>query len=254
MHFDEFDVFTRRLCLETEKIILEYFENPDLEIITKTDDSPVTAADKHSERIIREAIGITYPDHGIFGEEYGEMNPEARYKWIIDPIDGTKTFTAGCPLFGTMIALVEDDEPLFGCVNYPALHKRLAGDGNSAWVNGERVQARTGIPLKQAVILTSDYETIPKYQNGKNWDTLIERSRYGRTWGDCYGYLLLATGKAEAMVDPIMNPWDLMALIPIIRGAGATITDWQGDNPAKGESIIAANSDLHEEIKSILNA
>ena len=254
MHFDEFDVFSRRLCIETEKIILNYFENPDLEVITKNDDTPVTAADKHSERIIREAIEVTYPDHGIVGEEYGEKDSNSEYLWVIDPIDGTKTFTAGCPLFGTMIALLKDGEPLFGCINYPAFHKRLTGDGKSAWLNGEKIQAKQGVPLDQAVILTSDHENVPKYQNGVNYDQLISSTRYSRTWGDCYGYLLLATGKVEAMMDPILNPWDLMALIPIIRGAGATITDWQGNNPAKGESILAANADLHEEIKNILNA
>lgn len=254
MHFDEFDEFTRKLCVETERIILQHYDSPDLEVIRKSDHTPVTAADKHSEKIMREAIETVYPEHGILGEEYGAQHDDAEFVWVIDPIDGTKTFASGCPLFGTMIGLMREGEPLFGCVNYPALGKRLYGDGKRALVNNDFVRARSGIPLGEATLLTTDYSAVDRHRGGENFARLDSRVGMTRTWGDCYGYYLLAVGKADIMLDPIMNPWDLLPLIPIVRGAGATVTDWQGGNPAKGDSLVAANSDLHDEVLQLLNA
>lgn len=253
MQFEEFDTFTAKLCKETERIILEYFESPDLEVLSKSDDTPVTAADKRSEEMIRDAIATLYPEHGIMGEEFGESNSAADYQWVIDPIDGTKTFTSGTPLFGTMIALLKDGEPIYGCINYPAIHKRLSGDNKSAYCNHEPIRSRTGVSLDAATVLTSDHLNVAKFQSGPAFEDLISQTKMYRTWGDCFGYYLVATGKADIMLDPIMNPWDIMALVPIIRGSGAVITDWHGANPAKGESCIAANSDLHESVLQILS-
>ncbi|MBK1878891.1 inositol monophosphatase family protein [Pelagicoccus mobilis] len=253
MQFEEFDAFTGKLCKETERIILDYFESPDLEILSKSDDTPVTAADRKAEEMIRAAIETVYPEHGIMGEEFGNSNESADYQWVVDPIDGTKTFTAGTPLFGTMIALLKDGEPLFGCINYPVIHKRLSGDNQNAYCNTKPISARSGVPLSDAIVLTTDVQSIPKYQNGANFDELLGKTKFCRTWGDCFGYFLVATGKADIMLDPIMNPWDIMALVPVLRGAGAVITDWYGGNPAKGESCIASNPDLHELVIQTLN-
>ena len=253
MNFEEFDAFTAKLCKETERVILRYFDDPDLEVISKSDDTPVTAADREAERMIRDAIATVYPEHGIMGEEFGQQNAAADFQWVIDPIDGTKTFAAGAPLFGTMIALLQDGEPLFGCVNYPAVRKRIAGDNQRAFCNRAPIAARSGVPLEQAIVLTTDVQSIPRRQNGPNFDELLSKTRFCRTWGDCFGYFLVATGKADIMLDPIMNPWDIMALVPVLRGAGAVITDWHGGNPAKGASCIACNPDLHESVVSILN-
>ncbi|EDY82533.1 Inositol monophosphatase family [Verrucomicrobiia bacterium DG1235] len=253
MQFEEFDAFTGKLCKETERLILEYFDSPNLEVLSKSDDTPVTAADRKSEQMIRGAIETLYPEHGIMGEEFGNTNESADYQWVVDPIDGTKTFTAGSPLFGTMIALLKDDEPLFGCINYPVMRKRLSGDNQSAFCNSKPISARTGIQLSDAILLTTDQQAIGKYQNGANFDELLGKTKFCRTWGDCFGYYLVATGKADIMIDPIMNPWDIMALVPVLRGAGAVITDWHGGNPAKGESCIASNSDLHESVVQTLN-
>lgn len=254
MNFDEFDEFTRKLCIETQKTILSFYENPDLLVETKSDLSPVTFADKETEREIREAIQVSYPEHGIKGEEYEDLNPNAAFTWFIDPIDGTKTFTAGCPLYGTMIALLLAGEPIFGCINFPALGKRISSDGHSTFVNGNLVKAKTAKPLDEALLLTTDYFEVAKCQNGRAFERLVSKTKMTRTWGDCYGYYLLATGNADIMIDPIANPWDVMALIPIIRGSGATITDWFGNNPAQGNSIVAANTDLHSEVVAILNS
>lgn len=253
MQFEEFDAFTGKLCKETERIILDYFESPDLEVLSKSDDTPVTAADRKAEEMIRAAIETLYPEHGIMGEEFGNSNESADYQWVVDPIDGTKTFTAGSPLFGTMIALLKDGEPLFGCINYPAIHKRLSGDNQRAYCNTRPISSRTGVDLADAIVLTTDVQVVPDFQNGANFDELLAKTRFCRTWGDCFGYYLVATGKADIMLDPIMNPWDIMALVPVLRGAGAVITDWHGANPAKGESCIASNSDLHELVLKTLN-
>ncbi len=254
MQFDEFEAFTEKLCRETGRLILPYFEDPQLEILSKSDDTPVTAADREAERIIRDAIETLYPEHGIMGEEFGSKDkPGSAFQWVIDPIDGTKTFAAGCPLFGTMIALLKDGEPLFGCVNYPAIGKRLSGDNQRAFRNGAPVAARRGVPLEQAIVLTTDIQSIAERQNGAAFQSLLEKTKFCRTWGDCFGYYLVATGKADIMLDPIMNPWDIMALVPILRGAGATITDWRGNNPSQGDSCIAANADLHPAVIELLN-
>lgn len=253
MQFEEFDAVTQKLSKETQRVILPYFEDPDLEVLSKSDDTPVTAADRETERMIRGALEALYPDHGVEGEEFDEKPGSSAYSWVIDPIDGTKTFAAGCPLFGTMIALLHEGQPLYGCINYPALGKRLVGDGIRAFCNGDPVAARRGIPLEKSILLTTDVASVAAHRDGAAFEALVARVRFCRTWGDCYGYYLVATGKAEAMVDPIMNPWDIMALVPILRGAGATITDWLGGDPAKGDSCIAANADLHETILRILN-
>ncbi|MBC2606879.1 inositol monophosphatase family protein [Pelagicoccus albus] len=253
MQFEEFDAFTGKLCKETERIIMDYFESPDLEVLSKSDDTPVTAADRKAEQMIRTAIETVYPEHGIMGEEFGETNQDAEYQWVVDPIDGTKTFTAGSPLFGTMIALLKDGEPLFGSINYPAVHKRLSGDNERAFCNRKPIASRTGIALSDAIVLTTDVQSVAEFQSGPNFEDLLAKTRFCRTWGDCFGYFLVATGKADIMLDPIMNPWDIMALVPILRGAKAGISDWFGDNPAKGESCLAANADLHEAVVQILN-
>ena len=253
MQFEEFDQFTRKLCSETEKTILHYFNSSDLETESKSDDTPVTIADRTSEQTIRDAIEAAYPDHGIVGEEFADKASKSEYSWVIDPIDGTKTFVASCPLFGTMIALLKDGEPIYGCINYPAIGKRICGDGQRAFCNDSPIKARTGVSIDDSVVLVTDFLSVGDHQNGATFEALARRARLVRTWGDCYGYLLLCEGKADIMLDPEMSPWDIMALIPIVRGAGATITDWQGNNPTKGESIIAANSDLHAEVQSFLN-
>ncbi len=253
MQFEEFDTFTGKLCKETEKLIMSYFNDPNLEVLSKNDDTPVTAADRETERMIRDSIETLYPEHGIMGEEFGLKNEASDYQWVIDPIDGTKTFAAGAPLFGTMIALLHEGEPVFGTINYPALGKRISGDNERAFCNTKPISARQNIPLSEAILLTTEYENIAQHQNKEGFDELLSRTKFSRTWGDCFGYYLVATGKADIMIDPVLNPWDIMALVPILRGSGATITDWRGANPATGASCIAANADLHEDVVYILN-
>ncbi|OUW18092.1 MAG: histidinol-phosphatase [Opitutales bacterium TMED158] len=253
MDFDAFNTFTDKICDQTRSIILSHYESPELTVEMKPDDTPVTIADRDAERAIREAIQAQFPDHGIRGEEFADRNPGAAYTWVLDPIDGTKSFAANCPLFGTMIAFLKDGVPIYGCIDFPALDKRIVGNGQASWVDGEPVRVSLNKRLDEAIVLASDQNDIRKLQDEDAFRRLADSTRFTRTWGDCYGYYLLATGNADIMLDPEMSPWDIMALIPIVRGAGGCISDWQGNDPAKGNSIVATASNLHESVLKILN-
>jgi myo-inositol-1(or 4)-monophosphatase len=248
----EFKLFTKHLADISGNIIRNYFRTQ-IKIDSKADDSPVTIADKKAEEIMREEIMKQFPEHGILGEEFGEHNSSSEYKWILDPIDGTKSFICGTVTFGTLIALVKDSAPVLGVINQPILNEFLSGDNYSAELNEQKVKVRQCENFSDAVLLTTDYLDIKKYQNVNKFDELTGKVKLYRNWGDCFGYYLLATGFADIMVDPIMNIWDTMALIPVIKGAGGIITDYQGNDPVKGNSIIAASPDIHKKVIEILN-
>ena len=245
--------FAKELAHEAAKEIMPWFMNAALVVDSKSDQSPVTIADRNAESRMREMIAQQYPNHGVIGEEFGEQRKDAEYVWVLDPIDGTKSFAAGCPLFGTLIALLYRGEPVLGVIHLPALRQLCIGDGKSTYLNDKPVQVRQQNELSRAVLLTTDLENIERYQNGERFRKLMQQTYFTRTWGDCYGYVLVAGGWADIMTDPIMNRWDLLALIPIIRGAGGVITDWQGNDPVTGEIIIAANPVLHPQVLKILN-
>ena len=248
---NELKKFCRVLADESGKIIQDYWRT-EITVDTKTDFSPVTVADKKAEELMREMIMKRFPGHGILGEEFGEHNPDSEYKWVLDPIDGTKSFICGTVTFGTLIALLKNSEPVLGVINQPVLNEFLIGDGNSAELNGTKTQVRKCDDLSEAVLLTTDQLNIEKYHDIKKFDELVHKVKMYRQWGDCYGYYLVATGYADVMIDPIMNPWDLLALIPIIRGAGGSITDYYGNDPVKGNSIIATGGTIHKKVVEIL--
>ncbi len=202
---------------------------------------------------MRELIIKQFPDHGILGEEFGSYKPEAEYQWVLDPIDGTRSFICGTPLFGTLIALLENGKPVLGAMNFPVLGQFFLGDNSQTLLNNKVVQMRKIRHLNEAVLLTTDIQNIVKYQDINRFQNLVKQVQLFRTWGDCFGYSLLAAGFADIMIDPIMSPWDIMALIPIIKGAGGEITDYQGKDPLKGSSIVAASPVLHQQIIKILN-
>lgn len=244
--------FCKVLADESGKIIKQYFRTS-ISIETKKDESPVTIADKKSEELMREMIMKEFPGHGILGEEFGEHNPDAEYKWVLDPIDGTKSFICGATTFGTMIALLKNDEPLLGVVNQPVLNEFVMGDNLSAELNGGKIKVRECSSLSSAVLLTTDLLNFEKFRNLQNFEQLIRKTKLFRMWGDCYGYTLVASGFADIMIDPIMNKWDLAALIPIIKGAGGTITDYSGGSAIKGDSIVATGGTIHNEVIDVLN-
>jgi myo-inositol-1(or 4)-monophosphatase len=254
MNLDPYRAFMIELAEKSGDFIRPLFASPSLDVEFKADESPVTAADKGAEQLLRSLIAKKFPAHGVIGEEFGNDRPAAEFVWVLDPIDGTKSFISGVPLFGTLIALMHNDQPVLGAIHQPILRQLVLGDGKSATLNGRALQVRPTAHLADATFLTSDPFNPAKYQNGAAYDALTRRARLVRTWGDCYGYLLLAAGWADVMCDPIMNPWDIQALIPIIRGAGGVITDWQGRDPVKAESIVAANATLHPQVIAALNA
>jgi myo-inositol-1(or 4)-monophosphatase len=245
--------FLRLLAEKSGEVIRPFFANPDLKVELKADQSPVTIADRRAEEVMRGLIKERYPDHGIIGEEYGDKNTDAQFVWALDPIDGTRPFTAGCPLFGTLICLLEEGEPKIGAIHNPVLSQLMIGNNLTTTLNGRSVEVGNTTELAEARLLTCNVDAPAEYQDGEKWEALRAATADTFTWGDCYGYLLLAAGGADIMVDPTMNPWDLLALIPVIRGAGGVISDWHGNDPVKGNSIVAANPVLHPQVIKVLN-
>ena len=249
----EYKTFCEELAKTSSEIIRRYFRTA-VSVESKPDNSPVTVADKKAEEVMSELILKYFPDHGIFGEEFGETNKGAEYTWILDPIDGTKSFICGAFSFGTLIGLLKNGKPILGVYNHPILNDFLIGDNFETFINGKKTFVRNCSSLSQAVLLTTDHLNIEKYQQPEKFNQLIKKVKLYRNWGDCYGYYLLATGYADIMIDPIMSPWDLLPLIPIVKGAGGTITDYKGSNPLTGKSAIASSPEIHSEIITILNS
>jgi myo-inositol-1(or 4)-monophosphatase len=246
--------FILELATASGDLIRPYFGAANLDIELKADETIVTKADRDAEALMREMISRRFPDHGILGEEYGEERPEAEYVWVLDPIDGTISFASASPLFGTLIALLRRGQPVLGCIHQPVLRQLLIGDGESTTLNGSLVHVRSTPALGDTILLVTDLLDVPKHQDGPAFDRLVRGVKLVRTWGDCYGYLLLATGHADIMCDPIMNPWDIAALIPIVQGAGGVITDWQGNDATDADSILATTSPaLHAQVVRRLN-
>lgn len=249
----EFKDFAKLLSDKSGQIIKSYFRT-NVAIDTKSDMSPVTIADKKAEETMRELIMKEFPEHGILGEEFGTYNEGAEYQWILDPIDGTKSFICGTVTFGTLIALLKNGQSVLGVINQPILNEFLIGDNDTALLNGASVKCRECNDLSTAVLLTTDHLNIEEYQNAQKFDKLMHQVKLYRNWGDCYGYYLVATGFADIMIDPVMSVWDTMALIPVIRGAGGIITDYQGGDAVTGNSVVAAAKGIHSKVINILNS
>ena len=245
--------FMIELAETSGDFIRPLFGQLDLAVETKTDASPVTRADRGAEELMRARIARKFPTHGIIGEEFGSERADAEFVWVLDPVDGTKAFITGVPLWGTLIGLLHRGQPVLGCIHQPILRQLMLGDGTTTTLNNRAVRCRATTRLEDATILTSDPLNPAKYQNGAAYDQLIRRAKLVRTWGDCYGYLLVASGWADISLDPIMNPWDISALIPVVRGAGGIITDWQGGDPVNAKSIVAAGPALHAQVIKALN-
>jgi len=249
---NEYKSFIKAVTSETGKIIKKYFRT-NISIDTKEDNTQVTIADIATEELIRKMIEKEFPDHGIIGEEFGATNENAEYKWVLDPIDGTISFLCGTITFGTLISLLKNGEPILGVFHQPILDELLIGDNKITQLNDVNVKVKDIDNLSDAILLTTDHLSFEEYQNLEKFEELIRKVKLYRQWGDCYGYYLVASGFAHIMIDPIMSYWDTMALIPIINGAGGIITDYQGNNPVKGESIIAASPSIHKKIIEALN-
>jgi histidinol phosphatase-like enzyme (inositol monophosphatase family) len=249
----EFQKFAKHLSIISGEVIKKYFRSK-ISVDQKRDNSPVTIADKKAEELMREVILKTYPDHGIIGEEFDDYEGSSEFKWVLDPIDGTKSFICGTVNFGTLIALLQNGEPILGVFNQPILNEFLLGDNKTTFLNEKIVRVRNCDKLSDAVLITTDHLNVEKYQNAKKFDSLIHNVKFYRGWGDCYGYYLLSTGFADIMLDPIMSFWDIAAIVPIVRGAGGIISDYHGCDPLKGNSIIAASPGMHSQVIKELNS
>jgi len=233
-------------------IALGYYRS-NLSVETKPDGSPVTVADRAAETAAREWVRRRFPKDGLLGEEFGEEQPGAARRWVIDPIDGTKTFVRGTPLWGSLVALCEGDRVLAGAAYFPAIGEMLAAaPGAGCWWNDSPCAVSSVSALGEATVLTTDpmFAERPLYRAG--WERVSAGARLSRTWGDCFGYLLVATGRAEAMFDPVMSPWDAAALQPIIEEAGGHFTDWSGAATAFGGSVVATNRAISGVVRGML--
>ena len=234
------------------KVALERF-NTGIAVEWKGDGSPVTVADRSAEQAAREWIGRKFPGDAILGEEYGFEGAAEGRRWLIDPIDGTKSFVAGVPLWGTLIAVVEGEDVLAGAINCAAAGELVAAAvGEGAWWNGSRCRVSGEAVLGNATVLTTDDRFPERPTRRAAWDRLAAEARIVRTWGDCFGYLLVATGRADVMVDDRMNPWDSACLLPILEEAGGVLTDWKGRRTAFGGDTIATSSALDRPVRGIL--
>lgn len=222
---------------------LGYFrERPAVEI--KADGSPVTIADRAAERAARDWIAARFPADGIVGEEMGRQAGKSGRLWLIDPIDGTKSFVRGVPLWGTLIAVCRDDVVLAGAVYCPAVGELMvAAESEGCWLNGARAKVSTVAKLADAAVLSTDAGTPRR---------LVEAAAVARTWGDCYGYLMVAAGRAEVMIDATVNEWDSAAVQRCVVEAGGVFTDWEGTPTAFGKNAIATNALVADEARRLL--
>ena len=248
---NEFTEFIEFLCHEATKEILPHY-GPDVEIERKSDATPVTLADRKAEKRIREILAERYPEHGIIGEEYGRERDDAEFVWVLDPIDGTKSFISGVPLFGTLIALLHRGRPVIGAINQPILKQLLIGDCTTTTLNGRPVSGRKACQLEEATLCTTDPIRNTLWQNNADWTALPPKTALYRSWGDAGGYILLCTGYIDIMCDPAMEIWDCAAVIPCLLGAGFTVTGWNGGDAFDEGSIIAAKDALHKEVMATL--
>lgn len=232
---------------------LRYFHTG-VTVESKGDGTPVTVADRTAEAAARDWLRTRFPDDGILGEELGEERPGARRRWLLDPIDGTKTFVRGVPLWGSLVALQEGDIVLAGAIYCPAVGELVAAaPGAGCWWNGSRCTVSAITDLGAATILTTDERFVGHPRRAASWRELTMCVSVSRSWGDCYGYLLVATGRAELMTDPVLSPWDAAVLLPVITEAGGVYTDWRGRRTALGGAgVVATNAVLADELRSRL--
>jgi histidinol phosphatase-like enzyme (inositol monophosphatase family) len=241
----DFTAFIGRLATASGETILPFFRTS-LSIDNKStshDFDPVTEADRAAEAVMRRMIKGNFPQHGIVGEEFGSEREDAEYVWVLDPIDGTKSFIAGFPIWGTLIALLHKGTPVFGMMHQPFIGERFSGDSGSAHYHGPSGERKLASPL---LMNTADRAAFGRVEDA------VRLTRYG---GDCYSYCMLAAGHLDLVVETELKPYDIAALIPIITGAGGIVTTWEGKPAQGGGRIIAAGDPrVHEAALKLLNS
>ena len=232
-------------------------------VSTKSDASPVTLADRNAEAAMRRLIEQRYPEHAIVGEEHG-VKDGRHYRWVLDPIDGTRAFITNCFLFGTLIALERWEHytyrPVLGVIGHPAAGVALIGHlhGTTLYASdgsSRRVQVRRCEQLEDATVLATSHWTSNEQPapHSARIEKIVKRAKLYRTWGDCFGYFALATGGADLMLDPRLGYWDVAAILPVVEGAGGVVSSWSGGDPLADLSLIASAGALHSMALSLLS-
>lgn len=232
---------------------VEHRDTRSLTVERKGDGSPVSIADREAELVARAFIDAHFPNDGVLGEELGELRPGAKRRWCLDPIDGTKSFLGGAPLWGSLVAIVEGEEVLAGVAVFPTTNELIAAaPGEGVIVEGGIAKVSDVDTIAASTVLTTDdrFQEAPACE--APWRKLAHAARLARTWGDCYGYYLVATGRAEVMSDGILSPWDACCLQPIIEESGGVFTDWEGKRTAFGRGVVATNRALAIAAREIL--
>jgi histidinol phosphatase-like enzyme (inositol monophosphatase family) len=243
-----------------EQLVLRYFLNADLQVDLKADQSPVTAADRGAEELLRRELLRVYPNDSVLGEEFGETAGTSGFRWILDPIDGTKSFVHGVPLFGMLVGLQWQGESAGGICRLPGVREVVfAWRGGGAWWEREgtpKVPAKVSSTarLEDALFCFTAVEGFSQIGRTDVLQELSSRCRLSRGWGDCYGHMLVATGRADLMVDPLLEEWDAAALIPIIEEAGGCFMDWTGQSTARGGNGISVIPALRKDLTEIINS
>jgi histidinol-phosphatase len=256
----DFAAFVDELATVSGETILPFFRTA-LSVADKGRPGsfdPVTAADHAAETAMRTLIRRTFPSHGIIGEEYGNEHPEAEYVWVLDPIDGTKSFISGMPAWGTLIALLRAGEPVFGMMNQPFTRERFSGDGAKSQYRGPAgardLRVRACAELAEAVLFTTS-PLLMKEADRALFGRVEQAVRLSRYGGDCYAYCMLAAGHVDLVIETELKPYDVLPLVPIIAGAGGIVTTWEGGAPNAGGRIIAAGDKrVHAAAMAMLKA
>ena len=245
--------FATETAFQAGQLTLRYFQTgvaPD----TKADDSPVTVADRQAEELIRARIEKTYPNHDVLGEEFGGTGGEASHRWVVDPIDGTKSFVRGVPLYGVLLGLEIDGVVQVGVAYFPALGDMVyAATGEGCRWNGRRCFVSGVKTLDRAVVAFTDAGSFKKFGRGPAWERVQDVSYHRVGWSDAYGHALVATGRCDVMLDPVMNPWDCGPFSVLLREAGGYFGDWSGSETIYGGEALSTTRSLLPEVLEVLN-
>ena len=247
--------FANGLADIADEISMHYWRRADTSVRSKVDGTPVTQADEEIERALRKEIAAAFPDHGVLGEEEGETEGTSGARWILDPIDGTKNFSWGIPIWGTLIALEIDDEIVAGVVSCPGVGERYsAGRGLGATRNGETIRVSGIDDIATARVAFTSVNSFVHQDRFEQFMRYVNSSKHNRGIGDCYGHMLVASGCVDAMVEPRLSAYDLAPLIVIVEEAGGRFTDIDGNNTIYGQSVVSSNGRIHEAVLGVFRS
>ena len=246
--------FALEAAWQAGQLTLAHFQTG-VSVEHKADRSPVTIADRGAEELLRRLIEGRFPGHAIVGEEFGETSRDSAYRWFIDPIDGTQSFIRGVPLYGVLIGLEIGGDMVLGVVHFPGLQETVAAArGEGCRWNGRPARVSHVARLDRALVAYTGTADFAPHGRAVAWARIQAATRIQRGWGDCYGHCLVATGRAEVMLDPIMSPWDCAPLLPILQEAGGTFTDWSGQATIYGRNALSTNGALYEQVMEVIQA